>query len=276
MKILEVLKGLPGTVSGFLGQDSMERFLMALLVGITLFVILRVARLFAARMLRKRNHNRSAVIAEKGIYYLGIAAIVFLVLDLAGMDVRALLGAAGIVGIAVGFAAQTSMANVISGIFLISEKAFGPGDVIRVGDTVGTVMSVDILSVKVRTFENQLVRLPNETLVKNVIVNLTRYPIRRINVELKIAHGDDLKEVRETLMAAAASVPEVLREPEPLFLADSYDDEGIKVIFGLWVKQDDIVALKNGIYAAIQSFFAEKGFRAPYSRVKLVEDGKAG
>ncbi len=273
MKALETIRSFFSTTSGFLGNEAVRRVLIALGVGIVLMAVLRAARGLVARALRRHAQLRTAAITEKGFYYLGMGAVLFIVLDLAGMDVRALLGAAGIAGIAVGFAAQTSISNVISGLFLVSEKAFGPGDVIRVGDTVGKVVSIDILSVKMRTFENQLVRLPNETLVKSVIVNLTRYPIRRINAELQIAHGDDLALVKETLLAAAAGLPEVLREPEPFFLIDGYGPEGVKIVFGLWIRQEDVVAVKNGIYSAIQKSFAEKGFRAPYSRVRVIVEG---
>ena len=76
------------------------------------------------------------------------------------------------------FASQTSVSNIISGIFLISEQPFQVGDLIKVGETKGVVLSIDLLSIKLRTFDNQLVRIPNENLIKNELSNITRFPIR--------------------------------------------------------------------------------------------------
>src|SRR5690606_6278295 len=133
-----------------------------------------------------------------------------MVLDTLGVDVGVLLGAAGILTVAIGFASQTSASNLISGLFLLGARPFSVGDLIEVGTRTGVVLSVDLLSVKLRTFENLFVRVPNETLIKSDIVNLSRNPIRRIEVKLRLAYDEDFERVAALLKAIAQDDPDVL------------------------------------------------------------------
>ena len=112
-----------------------------------------------------------------------------------GVKLTALLGAAGIVGIAVGFASQTSVSNIISGLFLISEKPFAIGDVLKVGGTTGIIQSIDLLSIKIRTFDNLFVRIPNEKILSSEVTNITRFPIRRMDIVFQVDYGQDLARV---------------------------------------------------------------------------------
>jgi len=103
-----------------------------------------------------------------------------------------LLGAAGILTVAPGFASQTSASNLVSGLFMIAEHPFGVGDTIRLGSIAGEVPSIDLLSVNLRTPDNLYVRIPNETMIKSEITNLTRFPIRRLDLEIGVAYKENL------------------------------------------------------------------------------------
>ena len=123
---------------------------------------------FIGRTTKRRLSLQGNMLARKGFFYAGSAV------PAAGDSVQArrpsappCWGTAGIAGIAIGFASQTSVSNIISGIFLISERPFSVGDQIQVGTTKGIILSIDLLSVKLRTFENQLIRIPNESLIKS-------------------------------------------------------------------------------------------------------------
>ena len=99
-------------------------------------------------------------------YSFFVLAVIY-VLGIFNIKITALLGAAGIAGVAIGFAAQTSFSNIISGFFILSEKSLKIGDYITIKDVSGTVDSIDMLSVKIKTPDNQMVRVPNETIIKD-------------------------------------------------------------------------------------------------------------
>lgn len=117
------------------------------------------------------------------------------------------LRAAGIAGIAIGFASQTSISNIISGLFLISEKPFAVNDVIKAGDTTEIVLSIDLLSIKMRTFDNLYIRVPNEKIIKEELTNVTRFPIRRLNIDISVAYKEDLARVKERFESEGIEIP---------------------------------------------------------------------
>ena len=169
------------------------RVALALVLGLV-FVGLVITVL--KKITSKRMEARTGGLVVKVAQYLGFAFILINTLEAAKVNLSALLGAAGIAGIAIGFAAQTSVSNFISGFFIVSEKTFAQGDVIKVGDTSGIVFSIDAMSVKLRTFDNQLIRIPNETLIKSNVANITRFPVRRLNIDILVTYETDIERAR--------------------------------------------------------------------------------
>src|SRR5208283_1440362 len=155
----------------------------------------------------KKSTPQRQMVVRKIISYSGFVLVLMAVLAELGVKLTALLGAAGIVGIAVGFASQTSVSNIISGLFLISEKPFAIGDVIKIGGTTGIIQSIDLLSIKIRTFDNMFVRIPNEKILTSEVTNITRFPIRRMDITLQVSYDEDLDRVRTVLNEIAVANP---------------------------------------------------------------------
>jgi len=109
------------------------------------------------------------------VYYVCLGIIIITVLQQFNISVSALLGVAGVAGVAIGFAAKTSVANIISGIFLIAERTVDIGDTIESNGVTGVVESLDLFSVKLRTLDNKLVRISNENVLNKTLTNLSYY-----------------------------------------------------------------------------------------------------
>ncbi|MDF1522711.1 MAG: mechanosensitive ion channel family protein [Trueperaceae bacterium] len=186
-----------------------------------------------------------------------------------GFDFTVLLGAAGIVTVAVGFASQTSASNLISGLFLILERAVQPGDVVTVGGRTGEVISVDLLSTKLRTFDNLLVRIPNETMVKSEIVSLNRFPIRRVDLRIGVAYDSDLGLVQKTLFDVAHRNPLCLDEPAPLLIADGFGASSIDYLFAVWAASEHWLTLRNTITREVKEAFDAAGIEIPFPQRTL-------
>jgi small-conductance mechanosensitive channel len=137
-------------------------FWFFIVIGIIL-IAFRLLRKIVMQVAEQKCNVQVQHVISKGINYTGIAIVIMTVFNRLGINFSALLGAAGIAGIAVGFAAQTSVSNVISGVFVMTERAFKIGDLLQVDSIIGTVESIDLLSIRLKTPENQLVRIPNET-----------------------------------------------------------------------------------------------------------------
>jgi small-conductance mechanosensitive channel len=207
------------------------RVLLIIAVGVLLG---RVLMSVLGRVIERRATPQQAMIARRVVYYGVLLATLMTLLDTVGVEVGVLLGAAGILTVAIGFASQTSASNLISGLFLLGEQPFVVGDVIEVGGFSGEVLSVDMLSVKLRTFDNLYLRVPNETLIKSEIVNMTRNPIRRIAINLRISYTEDLERVRAILNTIVERDPDLLEEPAPSVWVDSLGDSAVHIKFVTW------------------------------------------
>lgn len=217
----------------------------------------------------KRYSAQRGMVAGKLVYYVGIFIIVFSIFNELGFQLTPLLGAAGVVGLAVGFASQTSVANIISGLFLIAEQPFVVDDIIKVGETTGQVLSIDILSVKLRTFDNRFVRIPNETIVKSEVINITYFPIRRLDLNIGVAYKENIGRVREALLAVARQNPLCLQEPEPVVIFSGFGNSAIELLFTVWAARSDWLKLKNSIQEEIKLRFDQEGIEIPFPHLSL-------
>lgn len=201
--------------------------------------------------------------------YLVLLVFVVMGLNAIGFNLGVLIGAAGILSVAIGFASQTSASNIISGLFLVAERPFSVGDLIRVGTTTGEVLSIDLLSVKLRTFDNLFVRIPNETLIKSEVTTLTRFPIRRIDLAIGVAYKEDIKNVRKVLEQVAAANPLCLDEPKPIFVFLGFGESSLDMQFSVWVKREKFIDLKNSIHEEIKEAFDAEGIEIPFPHRSL-------
>lgn len=186
-----------------------------------------------------------------------------------GFNLSVLLGAAGVLSVALGFAAQTSAANVISGLFVVGEGSFQVGDVIQAGNNTGEVLAVDMLSVKLRTYDNRYVRIPNETIIKSDVVNLSRFPIRRFDLQIGIAYEADIARARSVLLQVANDNPICLEEPKPLIILQGFGDSSVNLQVSVWAARENYLELRNSMQEEIKLAFDAAGIEIPFPQRTL-------
>jgi small-conductance mechanosensitive channel len=246
---------------------GLVRALVTLVFGLAAAHLLRSA---LGPVLDRRTSPQHAMLGRKITYYVVVSLAFVSALRELGLNLSVLLGAAGVVSVAMGFAAQTSAANLISGIFLMSEGPFVVGEVIEVAGTTGEVLSIDLLSVKLRTFDNLFVRVPNETLVKAQITNLTRHPIRRYDMQVSVAYESKLDRVREVLLDVAEQNPLALREPRPIIIFQSFGESSVNLQFSVWAARDNYLDLRNRISQEVKEAFDREGIEIPFPHRVMV------
>jgi len=204
------------------------------------------------------------------VYYGGCVILILSLLTELGFKVGTILGAAGVAGVAIGFAAQTSLSNLISGIFLVWEKPFQVDDVIKTSNgTMGAVMAIDLLSTKIRTFDNTLVRIPNEVLIKSEVTTITRFSIRRMDIPVGVAYKEDVDRVMRVMKEVADANPFCLDEPEPFILFKGFGDSSLDFTLGLWFAKTDYVALRNSILPELFNRFRAENIEIPFPHITL-------
>lgn len=218
----------------------------------------------------KKNYSlQTQMILKKIIYFGGFFILMLTVLNEFGFKISAILGAAGIFGIAIGFASQTSFANIISGLFLISEKPFLVGDIVQINNTMGIVLSIDFLSIKLRTFDNRFVRIPNETVIKSESINISKFPIRRLDLDIGVAYKEDIRSVIQILKEIASENPYCLDEPEPVIYFFGFGDSALQIKFCLWFEKTELLKLRNSILIDIKERFDKENIEIPFPHVTV-------
>jgi small-conductance mechanosensitive channel len=234
-----------------------------IIIGVGL-ILARLTSLALRRILKETTSPHLAMLFQRGAYYVILVLFVIAGLHQLGFNLSVLLGAAGILTVAIGFASQTSMSNLISGLFLIGEKPFVVGDIIKVDQTVGVVLSIDLLSVKLRTFDNTYVRIPNESIIKSQVSTFTKFPIRRIDLPLGVAYKEDIASVQQILFEVADKNPLCLEEPRPQFFFQGFGDSAINFQFSVWGRREEYLTLKNQIQMEIKAAFDQEGIEIPF------------
>lgn len=281
MDVLATLLQAPpeGAGGGFdvarLLTDPGPLFRAALLVFGGIPLVWVVARWIRSRVTDRYNAQKG-LIAGKVVFWPLTLIIAVSVLRELGFSLAPLLGAAGIVGVALGFASQTSVSNIISGFFLLGEEPFKVGDVITVGDLTGVVMTIDMLSVKIRTFDNRMVRIPNESLVKAQFINNTFFPVRRVDIPVGVAYREDMERVREVLMEVARQNPHVLMEPEPLVIFQGYGASSIDFTLAVWARRETFLTVRNSITEDVKRRFDRDGIEIPFPHISVYTGSETG
>jgi small-conductance mechanosensitive channel len=234
-----------------------------LLIALGIFVA-RIVSVSFARGLRRRLTEQQAILVKRITFYTVIALFVASAIQQLGFNIGTLLGATGILTIAIGIASQTSISNIISGIFIVGEKPFGIGDTIKINDTEGEVMSVDFLSVKIRTPDNMMVRIPNEMLVKTPIINISYFPKRRVDLEISVANKTNLTELKQILFDTAEKNSICLKDPVPSFAIMNFNASTITIKFSVWAIRENFTEAKNSIQENIKEAFEKSGIEIPF------------
>ena len=257
-------------VKSFITWENLFKILGTVFI---IFVMWIVFRLIAKAIRRvpetKLPAQRTAVIIRflKYIFYI---IVVLYVLGLFGINLKAIWGAAGIAGVAIGFAAQTSVSNLISGLFVLTEGSIHVGDTIIVGDVTGVVDEVKLLSIRVHTFDNQMVRIPNSTIINSNLTNNSYHDKRRLTLNVGVDYSTDMKLALETLKKAPELCPTVLKDPAPAVWFDGFADSSINLVVAVWFKPADFLQTKNDLYIAIKKVLDEANISIPFNQMDVM------
>jgi len=206
---------------------------------------------------------RTLPVFEILIRLLVIGAAVYFTFLAWNIDVTAWIASAGIIGIAVGFAAKDTLANFFAGIFIIADAPYKVGDwIVLDGDLRGRVIKIGVRSTRLLTSDDIEITVPNSVIGSSKIVNEVGGPSikQRIRVKVQCAYGADIDQVRSVLIGCADAEPEVAREPAPQVNLNSFGDSGLNFELRVWIedpaRRDAIIDRLNcGVY---KSFAAQK------------------
>jgi MscS family membrane protein len=201
-----------------------------------------------------------------------VAAIYFVFLTW-HIDLTAWLASAGIIGIAIGFGAKDTLANLFAGIFIVADAPYKVGDFIVLDDGVrGKVTSIGIRSTRLLTTDDIEVTIPNGIIGNSRIVNEAGGPdiVHRIRVNVSVAYGSDIDRVREVLIGCADGVEMVCDQPRPQVRFREFGGSGLEFALHAWVREPALRdAALDVLHCRVYKAFAAEGIEIPYSKHDL-------
>lgn len=196
-------------------------------------------------------------------------------LNQVGVDISALLAGLGIAGVAIAFALQNTLSGVFSAVYLAIDRPIRPADYVKLSDgTEGFVEDISLRSTRIRTFENNLVIVPNNKLADMVITNYYM-PDKEVGVSLEVgvAYGSDLEKVEKTLLGQAEAVLkkfDAAGDSDPFVRFKAFDDSAIQA--KLYVRINafmDQFFVKHELMKAIKVAFEKEGIEIPFPQVDV-------
>ena len=216
--------------------------------------------------LRARNpflQNLIRRLLQAAVVLVGI----FVALDLldAGRLVAAVIGTAGLAGLAIGFAFKDIMENYLAGVILAVRQPFAKNDYLRVGEFEGKLVRLTPRETILMTLDGNHVRLPNALIFRSPMVNFTRNPLRRFQFDAGLGPGNDLARVREVAVGALTEMKGVLKEPAPEALIMDLGDSAVTVRFMAWTdqRQAEFLRVRSEAIRLVKSRLEDAGMTMP-------------
>ena len=190
--------------------------------------------------------------------------------DQLGINVGAALAGLGVAGIAIGFAAQDSLANVIAGFLIFVDKPFEIGDWVTVADNYGVVKDITMRSTRIRTNRNTYVVIPNKTIIDTVLVNHSKHGETRVDIVIGIAYKESVTRAREVVLEAVRSVEGIILTPAPDLVVTELAASSVNMNVRVWI--DDAAQEKPVHFRVMEASklaLDAAGIEIPYHHLQL-------
>ena len=240
--------------------------------------LLRLSRILLRRVSYSSKPSRlvryqTLPLFENLALLLILAIAVYLIFTAWHIDMTAWFASAGIAGIAIGFAAKDTLANLFSGVFILADAPYKIGDfvVLESGER-GQVTHIGIRSTRLLTRDDMEITIPNSIMGNTKIINESGGPYEkfRIRAAVSIAYGSDIDRARAVLLEVAAEEEEVCDEPEPRVRFRSFGNSGLELELLCWVERPILRGKAlDDLNTAIYKRFALEGIEIPYSKHDL-------
>lgn len=252
--------------------------LILMLPNLVLAVITIVIAVWVGRWVQRGVHRLVLRISDNrpfsdllgAIARIGVVlTAAFVALEMLSLDktVTSLLAGIGVVGLALGFACQDIAANFMSGFIMAVRRPFDVGDLVEVNGRFGQIRAIEMRATEVETPDGLTVLIPNKDVMQNAIVNYTKTPGRRLDLEVGTAYANDMEKVRTVTIAAVQDVPhrDNAREVEVFFTG--FGDSSIEFVVRIWLTragQLEWVHARSEALIALKKAFNREGIRIPF------------
>lgn len=239
------------------------------------FALINISKIILKQLAWLSNKGRfirpqTLPLFDNLIRVLIIAVAIYITFRIWGIDMTAWLASAGIVGIAVGFAAKDTLANLFSGVFILADTPYKIGDYVVLGDSQrGKVTHIGIRSTRFLTRDDVEITVPNSIVGNSKIINQTGGPHSKFRLRIKIglAYGSDINYARDLLVELAKNCEGICKTPEPRIRFRAFGGSSLDHELLCWVDDPELRGrITDRISTIIYNRFLEEGIEIPYAK----------
>lgn len=251
--------------------QALPNLVVAVIILVVFVFVAQFARNWSYRLLGRVSEYRAvnrllSTLAFAVLLALG-ATIALTVLNL-GTAVASILGAAGILGLAIGFAAQNTVENLIAGILISVRRPIREGDLVEAHDVFGRVQEINLRATVLLTPTGQLVYVPNGEVFRSKLINYSKLGQRRVDVACGVSYADDLEAVRRVAVEAVTGLPQRIQGKEVEFYYEEFGGSSINFVVFFWIpfsnRHGEYKQAQTAAIMALKSAFDENDISIPF------------
>ncbi len=247
-----------------------EIILLDILISIAIFaigvILARVLRMTVLRYVGVHLPEETRRGVNRAVYWGIIILAGLAALSNQGVDFTGALLGAGIFGIIIGFATQSLVANLVSGLFMQIDKPMKTGDPVEIVDSnvAGVVTELTAFSTRLRMFDGTYARLPNEKVFTSQIRNFSKNIARRVEFKVSIGYREDIAQAIAIINKTLYDIPMVLIEPAPNVFVDTLAESGVNINIFAWVPWQHWFLMRQQLVGQIKKQLDAVGVELPY------------
>jgi small conductance mechanosensitive channel len=253
--------------------------LRAVVVFLLFYVGYRILRGVVGRVLHRSRRVDAGLesLLMKTLRIVGLTFITLMVLAQFDVDITTLLAGLSIVGIAVGFAAQDTIENFISGVTILLDRPFSVGDQLEIDGTYGTVMEISLRSTRLRTLNDTVMVMPNIQMVNQKLINHAMLHHVRVQVPFGIAYKEDMEAARQAVLNAIQGDDRIADTPEPKVVVTELGDSSVNMELRFFLADaSSEVAMRFEYIEKTKRALDEVGIEIPFPHLQLfIDEAKA-
>ncbi|HEX38310.1 MAG TPA: mechanosensitive ion channel family protein [Candidatus Cloacimonetes bacterium] len=246
------------------GKITVLQLIIAIGIFIISIIVSKILSMYVRRSLKNKASKDNLEIMIKIISYAIMIIGLIWALSVVGLKLSGLLVAGGIMGIVIGFASQSIVGNLISGIFLMIERPIRIGDTVNINGSTGIIEDIRIISTTIRTFDGYQMRIPNEKVFTANISNFVANVVRRFEYDVGIRYNDDADKAITIIKELLDKEPFALKNPEPLVWVNKLSDNAVNINVKIWAPISEWWALKTSMLWRIKKALEVEGIEIAF------------
>jgi small conductance mechanosensitive channel len=253
-----------------LGTEAGKSILLAAIVAVIGYYIVRFINNMVARILERRNVEPTVQTFLKS--FINITLLILLILTVVstlGVNTTSLAALLASAGLAVGMALSGNLQNLAGGIILLLFKPYKVGDYIEAQGVSGTVKAIQIFHTILTTPDNKELFIPNGALSSGNITNYSKNDLRRVDMVVSVEYGTDTEKVKQVTQELLRSDNRILKDPAPFVAVNELGDNGVFFSIRVWVNGSDYWNVFFDTNERIYNEFNKQGIGFPFPQIQI-------